>query len=110
MNSLRGDDPAQRMLAREDDAAVIDNLRWGRNAGVVFTESGPLNQCASAGGTPVGLGLDGELGVTVAANSLHGPRISGPVPIGPIRCEFLVKRTFPLGLKPQSLGASVRMA
>jgi hypothetical protein len=59
------------MAAGQDDAAMIDHLWWDGISGILFRQAGALNQRATAGGTPVRLGLDGGYGLAVAASSLH---------------------------------------
>jgi len=65
------DDAAEGVAAGEKNAAVVD-LSGGLGGG----ESGAINQCAAAGGTPVGLGFGSEDGVAMAADSLHLSTIS----------------------------------
>ena len=74
---LRSDDSAQRMTARQNDAAMIDLLRRGRTLGVFNGQAGTLDQCPAASRAPVGGGLFGEHGVAMAANAFHTQKLTG---------------------------------
>jgi hypothetical protein len=63
---LRSDDAAERVTAWQDDAATID-FGLGAGRGIESRDGFPLDQGASAGGTPVGDGLRGKYGVAMAA-------------------------------------------
>jgi hypothetical protein len=59
------------MTAGQDDAAMIDLLRWGhcvRRSGWKF---GSLDERTAAGRTPIRDGLFGEHGAAVATDSFH---------------------------------------
>jgi len=72
---LRSNNPAHRVTTGQDDAAMIDLRR--RAGGLV--ERGHcflLNQCTTAGGTPVGSDLQIEHGVALSANASHNKRLT----------------------------------
>ena len=71
--SLRRDDAAQRMAARQDDAAMI---HFHHCVGLPFGRSISLNQRAAAGRAPVGLRGLGQHGMALAAGSLHAKSLS----------------------------------
>jgi len=65
---LRRDDAANGVATRQDDAAVI---HLGLGLLGVGGQLGAFDQCASAGGAPVGLGVRCKHGVAVAADAFH---------------------------------------
>ena len=71
--SLRRDDAAQRMAARQHDAAMI---HFHHCVGQSFGQSFSLNQRAAAGRAPVGLRGIGQNGMALAADSLHAKSLS----------------------------------
>ena len=72
--SLGGDDSAQGMTARQNDAAVVDFGR--RNAGNLwFGQGGALGQRSAAGRAPVGFLVDGEDSMAMGANPFHEARL-----------------------------------
>jgi hypothetical protein len=62
------------VTAGQDDAAMINFLRRGQR---LAGESGPLDQRATAGRTPVCHGLFGEHGAALSANAFHTSKITG---------------------------------
>jgi hypothetical protein len=65
------------MTAGQDNAAMIDHLRWGQRWKILGRESSPFDQRATAGGTPVGHSLFVEDCVAVAADAFHTSKITG---------------------------------
>jgi hypothetical protein len=76
---LWGDNSAQGVTPRQHNAAVIHYLRWGRSLRLLDGESGPLDQCATAGGTPVGRVALFQYSVALAADSFHTQELTGLV-------------------------------
>ena len=74
-NLLRGDDAAQSVTAREHDAAMVNLGCWAHGLRI-GGDGFALQQGATAGRAPVGLGLGGENGMAMAANSFHRKRIT----------------------------------
>jgi len=65
------------MSAGQNDAAMIDLLRWGQHWKILDRESSPFDQRATAGRTPVGHSLFVEDCVAVAADAFHPFKITG---------------------------------
>ena len=71
---LGGDDAAQGMTARQNDAAVVDFGR--RHAGNLrFGQGGALRQGSATGRAPVCFLVDGEDSVAMGADPLHEARL-----------------------------------
>jgi hypothetical protein len=67
---LGSNNPAQRVTPGQDDAAMVD-LGGGPGGLVEEGRAGTLNQCSSAGRTPVGFGFWTQHSVAVAASTFH---------------------------------------
>jgi hypothetical protein len=91
------------MTPGQDDAAMIDHLRWGQSLKILAGESGPLDQRPAARWTPVRVGLQTQHGMALAAKALH---TSQDYRIGPIhiqrqphrRCRYTKRMHSPLRL------------
>ena len=71
---MGGDDAAQGMTARQNDAAMVDFGR--RNArSLRFGQGGAFRQGTAAGRAPVGFLVDGKDSVAVGADLLHEARL-----------------------------------
>ena len=68
--SLRSNNPTQRVTPWQDDSAMVD-LGGGPGGVVEGGHAGTLNQCSSAGRTPVGFGFWTQHSVAVAASTFH---------------------------------------
>jgi hypothetical protein len=64
------------MTAGQDDAAMINHLRWGQCWRDLGRESSPFAQRATAGGTPICHRLFGEYRVALVANTFHTFKIT----------------------------------
>jgi len=73
-NLLWRNDAAQRVTAREHDAAMVNLGGRARRLGIVGGGL-TLQQSATAGRAPVCLGLRGENGVAMAADTFHSKTI-----------------------------------
>ena len=72
--SLGGDDAAEGVTARENNASVIDLGR--RDSGNLrFGQGGALSQGSAAGRAPIGFLVNCEDGVAMGADALHEPRL-----------------------------------
>ncbi len=74
-HSLRRDDSAQRVTARQHDPAMIHHRRRGQRLKIVAGESGTFDQRPAAGRTPVSDRLFCKHRVALAANPFHPSKI-----------------------------------